>query len=191
MPRTVEEIEADLAKAHAAQQAAVEAKRVATEVAVGLRARAIKGDPKVTAAALAEAEHAVEFAELPLGSKLEAIKALNAEHVLAVTEAWADEVTATEPALRNDIDAAFGEVEAALQRLAQSWQSHAHYVQARWDEVGHVVSSDVSPRVIRIRGFDCGVDGKILRQVPIFDPLDRLFQKAVNDLLSTGPKPAR
>jgi hypothetical protein len=191
MTRPIQEIEADQAAAHAAQQAAVEAKRVATELAKDLRARARKGDPSVTAAALAEAEHAVEFLELPLESKLEEIQALNAEHLLCVTEAFADEVAATEPALRADIDAAFSAVEAALQRLAKSWQSHAAYVQARWGEVGRTVSSDVTPRVVRIRGFNVGVDGKLLAQVPLFSPLERMFEKTVNDLLSSGPKPAR
>jgi len=123
--RTVEEIEADQAAAHAAQQAAVEAHRLARLAASDLRARAIAGDPSVTSAALAEAEHAAEHAGLPLEAKLEVIKALNAEHLLAVTEAFADEVTATESALRADVDAGFSDVEAALQRLAKSWQSHA------------------------------------------------------------------
>ena len=191
MPRPIAEIEADLAEAHAAQQAATEARRVAVELAKDLRARARKGDPQVTAAALAEAEHAVEFAELPLDSKLETIQALDAERVLAFTEAWADEVTATEPALRADIDAAFSDVEAALQRLAKSWQSHAAFVQARWEQVGRTVSSDVTPRVLRIRGFDVGVDGKLLALTPIFNPLERLFQKCVNDLLSGRPKPSK
>jgi hypothetical protein len=191
MTRPIAEIEADLAQAHAAQQAAMEARRLAVEVAKDLRARARKGDPQVTAAALAEAEHAVEFLELPLESKLEAVRALDAEHLLARTEAWADEVSATEPALRGDIDAAFSDVEAALQRLARSWQSHATYIQARWGEVGRTVSADVTPRVRRINGFDVGIDGKLLRQVPLFSPLERLFERTVNDLLSSGPKPAR
>jgi hypothetical protein len=191
MTRPITEIEADQAAAHAAQEAAMKAKQAATELAKDLRTRARKGDPSVTAAALAEAEHAVEFLELPLESKLEAIQALNAEHLLAVTEAWASEVTATEPALRAEIDAAFSDVEAALERLAKSWQSHATYVQAKWEQVGRTVSSDVTPRVVRVRGFDVGVDGKLLKQVPFFGPLDQLFQKCANDLLSSGPKPAR
>jgi hypothetical protein len=191
MTRPIAEIEAAQAAAHAAQQAAVEAHRLARLAASDLRARAIKGDPLVTSAALAEAEHAAEHAELPLESKLEAIQALNAEHLLAVTEAWADQVTATEPALRADVDAAFSDVEAALQRLAKSWQSHATYVQAKWEQVGRTVSSDVTPRVRRINGFDVGIDGKLLRQMPFFGPLDQLFTKCANNLLSGGPKPAR
>jgi len=191
MTRPITEIEADQAAAHAAQQAAVKAKQAATELAKNLRARARKGDPQVTAGALAEAEHAVEFLELPLESKLEAIQALNAEHLLATTENWADEVSAAEPALRAEIDAAFSDVEAALQRLAKSWQSHATYVQAKWEQVGRTVAADVTPRVRRINGFDVGIDGKLLRQLPFFGPLDALFQKCANDLLSSGPKPAR
>jgi hypothetical protein len=193
MTRAIEEIEADLAKAHAAQQDAVEARRVAIELAADLRARAIKGDDRVTSTALAEAEHAVEWAELPLGSKLEAIKVLNAEHLLALTESWADEVSATEPALRADIDAAFADLEAALQRLAQSWKSHAVYVQAKWEQVGSsTVGSDVTPRVRRTRiGFDVGVDGRVLALEPIFAPLEQAVNKCMNDLLSSGPKPSK
>jgi hypothetical protein len=191
MTRPITEIEADQAAAHAAQQAAVEAHRLARLAAADLRRRAIAGDPSVTSAALAEAEHAAEHAGLPLEAKLEVIKTLNAEHLLAFTEAWADEVTATEPALRAEIDAAFTDAEAALQRLAKSWQSHATYVQAKWEQVGRTVAADVTPRVRRINGFDVGIDGKLLRQVPFFAPLDQLFTKCANDLLSGGPKPAR
>jgi hypothetical protein len=192
MTRPITEIEADVAAARAAWQDAVEAHRQAATAVASLRARAVAGDKSLTAADLAARQHEEEFAALGISARKEAAMLLDRELLTARTEAWADEVTATEPALRADIDAAFGEVEAALQRLAQSWQSHASYVQARWEQVGSsTVSSDVTPRVRRSRiGFDVGVDGRVLALEPIFAPLDRLFQKCSNDLLSGRPKPS-
>jgi hypothetical protein len=192
MTRPIAEIEADVAAARTAWQNDVEAHRLAVRAVADLRARAVRGDTNLTAAQLAAATHQAEFAELGINARQEAAMVLDRELLTATTEAWADEVTATEPALRADIDAAFSDVETALVRLAQSWKSHAVYVQARWGEVGSsTVSPEVTPRVCRVRGFDVGVGGKILRQVPFFDPLERLFQKCANDLLSSGPKPAR
>jgi hypothetical protein len=178
MTRPIEKIEADQAAAHAAQQAAVEAKRVATEFAKDLRARARKGDTTVTAAALAEAEHAVEFLELPLESKLEAIQALNAEHVLAFTEAWADEVSATEPGLRADIEAKVTNAVEAMRLASEAQETHGAYCQARWGEVGRTVSADVTPRVRRSAvGLHVYVDGKVLAQVPVANRLDQALLK--------------
>jgi hypothetical protein len=193
MTRPITEIEADVAEARLAWQNDVEAHRRAGVAVADLRTRAVRGDTSLTAAQLAAATHEHEFAALGISARKEAAMVLDRELLTARTEAWADEVTATEPALRADIDAAFGEVEAALGRLAKSWRTHATYVQSRWQQVGSsTVGVDVTSRVRRSRiGFDVGVDGRVLALEPIFDPLDRLFQKTVNDLLSTGPKPAR
>ena len=73
MTRTEEQIEADLAAVRRDDQEAVETHRVAKVVADDLRGRAMAGDTSVTAAALAEAEHAAEFAELPIPAKFGAI----------------------------------------------------------------------------------------------------------------------
>ena len=192
MTRPIEEIESDVKAARSAWQNAVEAHRLAGLAAADLRRRAVSGDATLTAAQLAAATHETEFASLGINARQEAAMLLDRELLTARTEAWADEVTATEPALRADIDAAFGDVEAALARLAKSWQSHTSYVQARWKQVGSsTVSQDVTPRVRRVNGFDVGVDGKMLAQVPFFGPLEQLFQKCANDLLSGGLKPAR
>jgi hypothetical protein len=147
----------------------------------------------VTAGQLAAATDETAFTELGINARQEAAKLLDRELLTARTEAWADEVTATEPALRADIDAAFSDVEAALERLSKSWQSHANYIQARWEQVGSsTVGSDVTPRVRRTRiGFGVGVDGRLLELEPIFTGLERLFQKCSNDLLSGHPKPSK
>ena len=95
MTRTVEQIEADLAAVRRDHQEAVEIHRVAKVVADDLRGRAMAGDTSVTAAALAEAEHAAEFAELPIPAKFGAIASIEAELKQAKTEGYADDFTAT------------------------------------------------------------------------------------------------
>jgi hypothetical protein len=190
MTRTLEQIQPDLAAAHRAHQATVEARSAAKALADNLRARARAGDTSVTAAALAEAEHAAEFAELPIGAKHQAVEALEAEAMVARTEAWADQVSATIPALRTEVEGTLAEIGECLDKLVQTWRIHANAVQMAACEVGSIVRGDVSPRVARnIHGVV--VDGRLLSVVRVHEQLAALTDNCHKRLFAGSPKAQR
>ncbi len=187
MTRPLEQIEPDLVAARQAHQEAVETARLAKELAADLRGRAITGDASVTALALAEAEASARFSELPIDAKFRAIADLEAEHVVAETERWADGVSATHPAIRGDVERAFATVEAGIDFLVAAAQLDTSYTNQTSAAVGRAVRADVSPRVRRTaRGVV--VDGMEMRPVPVHERLERLVQKAHERLFGGQPK---
>lgn len=187
MTRNIEQIEADLAEARSQHAAAVQARSLAVTTAADLRRRAIAGDGAVTATALAEADHAAEFAALPIGARLEAVAALEAQLKVAETEIWADRVTATLPALRGDVEQAFSDIEAALDRLVKAWRLHATFVSQTARECGTIVLPNVTPRVRRgLRHVV--VDGEEIRTIHVHEPLAELARRTHERLFAGNPK---
>lgn len=187
MTRPIEQIEADLVTARQAHQGVVAAHQQAVRTATELRAKATAGDSSVTAKALGDAMHAAEFAELPIPAKLRAITALETERLVVETELWADQVAATEPALRADVEHAFEALEAVLDNLVTAWRIHGQFVHNTAVDVGSVVSADVTPRVRRA-AFGVVVDGAQIRPVPVHERLQKMAQTAHQRLLAGNPK---
>ncbi len=188
MARSLEEVMGDLASARLAWDSAVEARRVAVAAVADLRARAVAGDPRVSAADLATATDAASFAELGIPARQQAVEALERERLVAETERWADGIRATLPALQADVVAAFSDIEAALDRLVTAWRVHAGFVGQTSLRVAHSGGArDVTPRVSH-GAHGVRVDGVVLRALPVHDPLDRLVQQCHQRLLSGQPK---
>jgi hypothetical protein len=187
MTRSLEEIEKALLAARQEHQDAIETSRSAGAVASDLRARAIAGDNSVSAAQLAAAEDSARFSGLGVPAKLTAIQALEAKHLVVTTELWADEVAATEPALRADVEHAFDALEAVLDQLVSTWRLHGQFVHNTAVDVGSVVSADVTPRVRRAAS-GVVVDGAQIRPVPVHERLQKMAETAHQRLFAGNPK---
>jgi hypothetical protein len=188
MTRPVSAIEAELADARASHQSAYTSHQEAVKRAADLRARVVAGDEKVSAADLATAQQEAEHRALPIATKLAAIQALEAEALVARTEAWADEVAATEPALRSDVDHAFEALEAVLEQLVAAWRIHAQYVHTTAFEIGTTVGANVTPRVQRQPFGRPLVQGAQIQAIPVHDRLAQVVQKTHNRLGAGQPK---
>jgi hypothetical protein len=187
MTRPLQEIEADLDVARASHQAANVSWQEAVKAHHDLRGRVIAGDETVTAADLAKAEHEAEHRFLSIPAKLAAIQALEAELLVATTELWADEVAATEPALRGDVEHAFKALDAVLDHLVTAWRLHATFVSQTAMAVGSTVSADVTSKVKRgVHGVV--VDGITIRPIPVHEPLQRSTERAHQRLFAGSPK---
>jgi len=185
--RSLKAIEADLSTARQEHQDDFAHNQDDIKVAGDLRARAIAGDSSVSAAQLAAAEDQARFSALGLEAKFQAIQALEAEHLVVTTELWADEVAATEPALRGDLEHAFDALEAVLDQLVTSWRIHAGYVSQTAQVVGSTVGADVTPRVRRAV-FGVVVDGVQIRPVPVHERLQKIAETAHQRLFAGNPK---
>lgn len=185
MSRSVTDIESDLARGRADWQGAIEDARLAAIAAADLRSRAVAGDATVSAKQLGEADDLAAFSVLPIEGKETAVIALEAELVVAKTEAWADSFTAIEPPLRAAVVATFAAIESSLDALVVAWRAHADVVRDAARVVDVAVSSKASPRVRRdLRGIV--VDGELLRVVACHDRLATLLQKTHDRLFANG-----
>jgi hypothetical protein len=190
MTRTVEQIETDLAAVRRDHQEAVETHRVAKVVADDLRGRARAGDTSVTAAALAEAEHAAEFAELPIPAKHEAIKEREAEKLVADIERRADEVTATVTPLAARFEQALAISRGVDDEIVESWRALATFLWQTSTEVEGHGMANVSPRIRRThRGIV--IDGKELIPPAVLEPKERSHRRLMERLLAGRPKPMK
>ena len=190
MTRPLATIEVDLQRAQDAWQAATDAHRAAVATANALRQAAIAGDSSVTAVALAEAEHAAEFAQLPIRAKQAAVEALEAEALVARTEAFADQVNITIPPLRASVEQTLAEIDALFDKLVSSWRAHADAVQqAAFLVQAGTVSDKVSPRVTGGILHGVIVDGNRLSVLEVHEPLAKMTNRVHQRLFARRPGP--
>ncbi|MGD0985087.1 MAG: hypothetical protein ABSA65_14925 [Acidimicrobiales bacterium] len=181
MTRTVEEVEADFAAADAAWSAAREAARLARLAAEDLRRRAIADDSTVSAAALAEAEHESEFAQLKIEARRTATEALESELRTAKAEQFADDFEAAIEPLRADFDQSLVDLESALGRVVDTWRAHAGLMERTYETAARI-ARDASPR-IRFPQYGTPSVGKFeLRARPVYEPVERLVTKSLGTL---------
>jgi hypothetical protein len=190
MTRSVEAIEADLAAARQDHQAAVEARGQARYVARTLKERAIAGDASVSAQDLALANDVAYHAELPLESKLEAIKPLEVELKKAQAARVKDGWVATDTALLADFEQAMADGVAVDDRIAVTWRLLAAHRQQVTTEVYQHGLVNVIPEIKEgVRGVVLG--GREMRAPAVVEPLARNHQKRMQRLQGGQPKAMR
>jgi hypothetical protein len=128
---TLVEAEAALAAAHDAKEITHSAVQKATTEAADLRAKLKaggRGSAKITAADIAAADQAAEFAALAHEGAAAQIPALAAAVKDARANAACDQVLAELPALAQDVVAALATIEAVLPQLVTAAEAYDEFV---------------------------------------------------------------
>jgi hypothetical protein len=181
MPRTVEEIETDVAAVRASWQDAVEVSRLGRLAAEDLRRRAMADDGTVSAGALAAAEDEAKFSELKIEARKQATMTLEAELRTATAERFADEFEAAIEPLREDFDRSLIELESALLRVVSAWRAHASLMNSTYSTAAGI-DRGASQRV-RFPAIGNPSVGKFqLRALPVFEPVEMLVGKTLAGL---------